>query len=235
MTEKQIEQLKKALADSSLPDSSTQLDQTILQSAHQAARRYRLKSDRRTPRLFDLLPLAFLRTASLSIVFTIGVFFAMGQLVKVDENTLVLKDASEINKRGSVAHSVVSESVGNLVSQRTFAGAEKTVLEPLPSGLSRDQILMSFELSDSSELLAKLSFEFNQSNDESNDGLNSNAAELAMSDINSLIQVGELANARQRYAEFIIQCAVCGLPKTLEDLVLAAHHLAIENSAFETG
>jgi hypothetical protein len=119
--------------------------------------------------------------------------------------------------------------VSNPASQRSITRAENTPLEPLPSGLSRDQILMNFELSDSTELLAKLSLKFGQR------GLGSKLAELAMVDINSLIQVGELASARQRYAVFIIQCATCGLPETLEDLVLSAHHLAIKNSVFETG
>lgn len=234
MTEAQIEQLKKALSDSSLPDNSTELDDAILKSAHQAAQQ-RVESGRKANRLFALLPLAFLRTASLAIVFTVGVFLAMGQLVSVDQNTLELNNhtavlnGADTNNPSATMNATVSEQTIITSSQDSPLSTANVALKPIPSSLSRDQILLNFELNDTVELLATLSFEFSQS------GLDRNRAELAIVDIDSLIQVGELDNARKRYGEFITRCVACGLPKTLEDLVLAAHDLAIKNSNFETG
>jgi hypothetical protein len=234
MTETQIEQLKKVLADSSLPQHSVELDDVILKSAHQAAQQHRANSGRQANRLFDLLPLAFLRTASLAIVLTVGVFLAMGQLVSVDQNAAVVDNSAVLNKAAprnpsATMNTDVTEQITIASSQGRPLSTSNIALKPLPSGLSRDQILLNFELSDTEKLLATLSFEFNQSS------LDRNKAELAMVDINSLIQVGELDNARKRYGDFINRCIACGLPETLEDLVLAAHNLAIKNSDFETG
>ncbi|MFQ3243698.1 MAG: hypothetical protein ACI9SP_000323 [Arenicella sp.] len=233
MTETQIEQLKKVLADSSLPDNSTELDDAILKSAHEAAQQ-RVGSGRKANRLLALLPLAFLRTASLAIVFTVGVFLAMGQLVSVNKNTLELNNTAVRNgtatdNPSATMNTTVSEQTIITSSQDSPLNTANVALKPMPSGLSRDQILLNFELNDTAELLATLSFEFSQS------GLDRNRAELAIVDINSLIQVGELDNARKRYGEFITRCVACRLPRTLEDLVLAAHNLAIKNSNFETG
>jgi len=228
MTETQIEQLKKVLADSSLPDNSAELDDAILTSAHQAVQQ-RVKPDRHASRVFDLLPIAFLRTASLAIVFTVSVFLAMGQLVSVDHEAIELNKIATLSSPNATMNTVAAEQTTIASSQDRPLSRSNIALKPLPSGLSRDQILLNFELSDSEELLATLSFEFNQSS------LDRNKAELAMVDINSLIQVGELDNARKRYGDFINRCIACGLPETLEDLVLAAHNLAIKNSDFETG
>lgn len=228
MTETQIEQLKQVLANSSLPDNSAELDDAILTSAHQAVQQ-RVNRDRHVGRLFDLLPIAFLRTASLAIVLTIAVFLGMGQLVSVDQKTIKGNNIAKPSNPSAIINTVTTEQTIATGTPRSPSSSTNVTLKPLPSGLSRDQILLNFELSDAEELLATLSFEFNQSS------LDRNRAELAMVDINSLIHIGELDNARKRYGDFINRCVACGLPETLEDLVLAAHNLAIKNSDFETG
>jgi hypothetical protein len=166
-----------------------------------------------------------MRSATLAVVFTVGVFLAMGQLVSVDENIVALKSA-EVEIRN-----VVAESSLKGPAQTMIVRPEIIALEPAPSHLSRDQILMSFELSDTEVLMAEFSFEFSQ-----NPETTQNNVEVAMVDIHSLIQIGELEGARQRYSHLKMECGGCGLPDTLEALVLAAQVMATKHSnMLETG
>lgn len=231
MTGKQIEHLKSALANSKLADNSSKLDELILKSAHDSAQQTKAntKSNFRSINLLGLLPMSFLRSATLAVILTLGVFLAMGQVLNVDEATIG-KSKRLVNNAETVIDNVVSQETLNEPRQSTITKPEHLVLEPAPSGLSRDQILMSFELSDTEELLAESTFEFTQ-----NSAFTQNKVVLAIADINSLIQVGELDNARQRYSELITECNGCGLPKTLEALVLAAQEFASKTNASKTG
>ena len=229
MTEKQIEQLKKVLSDSKLADNSSELDDAILQLAHDSAQTTRANSQSKSTNVFALLPLSFLRSATLAIVLTVGVFFAMGQLVSVDENIAAL-DQPEIK----VGNAADSESFSQ-ASQGVIVLPENVALEPAPSGLSRDHILMTFELSETEELLAKLSFDFSNNSDSSQADFDVAAVQVAMVDINSLIQTGALDNARQRYSDLKTECDGCSLPDTLEALVIAAQAFASKSNDLETG
>jgi len=224
MTEKQIEHLKKVLADSQLAENSPELDDLILKSAHESAHASQVKF-KSTPRNFlTLVPVSFLRSATLAIVFTIGTFFAMGQLVSVDENVAAI-DESKLNIKEAASNEAAIKP-----DQTPLTLPENIALEPAPSSLSRDQILMNFELSDTEELLAQLSFDFSE-----NPKLVQNNIEVAMIDISSLIQTGELDNARQRYSDLKTQCDGCSLPATLEALVLAVQEFSIKVNDSETG
>jgi len=103
MTEKQIEQLKKVLSDSSVYDSkltdhSPQLDDLILSSARAMAQANQTKARSIASLLRERARWSFslLRSASLAVVFTIGVFLVMGQMVKVEE-PLVGINISDMN------------------------------------------------------------------------------------------------------------------------------------------
>jgi len=236
MTEKQIEQLKKILADSTLADSSTELDNAILMSARESAKQplaeKKAVSDqamRAQAGFFESLPVSFLRSASLAIVFTVGTFVVMGQLVSVDENIASFDDAViEENE-------VLSNEPVYKPNRTIIILPENVALEPAPSRLSRDQILMNFELSDTEELLAKLSLKFEPSTKPNNDGLFGTAVQIAMLDIDSMIQTGELDDARQRYSDLKTDCDDCGLPDTLEALVIASQEFAAKADSPKTG
>ena len=228
MTEKQIQQLKKMLADSSLADNSSELDNTILKSAHAAAKLNRVSVKPASSvnsvanRVFGFLPVSLLRSATLAVVFTLGAFFAMGQIVNVDESKIALKQADNF-----IDFDTSSEKKP---ARTTIVRPENVALEPAPSRLTRDQILMSFKLSDTGELIANLPFEFDR-----NSSFTQNSIALAMTDISSMIGVGELDNARQRYSELISQCDGCNLPETLEALVIASQHFATSANLEESG
>ena len=226
MTETQIEHLKKGLTDSKLANNSTELDQLILKSAHESAQKNRANGEpkKRNMSLLRLVLVSFLRSATLAIVFTSGVFLAMGQLLNVDD-TFTANNPSKANADKPVFIERLEPSI-----QAPIVRHKNLALEPAPSGLSRDQILMNFELSDTEELLAQLSFNFSQ-----NPEFDQGNIEVAMLDINSMIQIGELDDARQRYSDFKVECGDCNLPDSLEALVLAAQLFVTKNNSSNTG
>jgi len=56
-----------------------------------------------------------------------------------------------------------------------------------------------------------------------------------MLDIDSMIQTGELDDARQRYSDLKTDCDDCGLPDTLEALVIASQEFAAKADSPKTG
>jgi hypothetical protein len=227
MTEKQIEQLKRVLADSRLAENSQELDDLILKSAYESTRLARTQSERQKGASFfdKLLPVTFMRSATLAVVFTLGVFLVMGQLVSVDENIAAF---------GSLNHDVVNlspESTTQVAAQTRIRRPENIALEAAPSHLSRDQILMSFELKDTDTLMDGFSFEFSPNSEVRQSNL-----AIAMVDIHSLIQNGEFDDARQRYSHLKKECSDCGLPDTLEALVRAVQVITTaQRNPLETG
>lgn len=226
MTEKQIEHLKQVLTESKLADNSRELDERILKSAHDLvdATSENTKPQNNAATLLGFQPISFLRSASLAIVFTVGVFFAMGQLLSVDDTLTAHQQTESDTPKPVSIERIETQSQRQIVRPRSLA------MEPAPSGLSRDEILMSFELSDTEALLAELSFEFSQ-----NSAFDQGSIEVAMIDINSLIETGELDNARQRYSDLKSECDSCNLPNSLEAFVLAAQVFATKKNPSKTG
>lgn len=208
MTEQQITQFKDLLEKSSLArdleQTSNDLDMKIL-SAAQA----RDASQVKTPSLSMFgLPLSVVGMVSLAILFTVGLFFGMSQMIVPDEQEIVVKSSSE----KSVGRLVVSDTkVKNLVERPELAAQQDA-----PSKISRDKILMDFDLPATNKLLAQMEFSFER------DPTHSQVAiELAMFEINAMIELGTFDSARERYAMLLENCEDCGLPTTLEALVLS--------------
>lgn len=231
MTEKQIEQLKKVLSESKLPDNSVELDSAILKSAHDSASQWQdvEKADVSTPErhLFGLMPLSFLRSAGLATVLTLGTFVLMGQLISVDEE-LVVDDTGLTNV---ISNESVKEPVE--LKQTHIRLPENIALEPAPSQLSRDQILLSFDLSDTEELLAGLPL--TPSIEPDTDAFYQVAVQPAIVDIDLMIRTGELNDARERYGELKLDCNGCGLPDTLEALIIVSQQFAANAADSEPG
>ncbi len=236
MTEKQIEQLKRVLSgssvyDSELTDHSSQIDALILTAARETAETNRAKARAKASLLRTRARWSFslLRSASLALVFTIGVFLVMGQMIKVNE-PLVGTGAFEMKIDSTSGSKDISSS-----GQAAIEIPDHPAREPEPSRLSRDQILLNFDLAETQQLLTKLSLDFNRNSGSDHSELDAATVQLAMVDISSLIKTGELDDARQRYSELKTECDDCGLPETLEALVIVLQSFSNQPINSKTG
>jgi len=210
MTEKQIEQLKNLLADSSaaykLEQSTDELDVNILSAAH--ARESNHKSAPGMS-LLTLIgsPLSVLSTVTLAVILTVGLFFGMSQMIIPQERSVVHGDEVDYKQAKLLKNYT---KVRELVSR-----PEMQALQEAPSKTSRDQILLEFNASNAVEALAHNPFGL---------GLDrvaaSNAIDIAMQEIDVMIELGSFDSARARYASLVDTCQACDLPLTLEALVL---------------
>jgi len=162
-------------------------------------------------------------------VFTIGVFLVMGQMVKVEE-PLVGINISDMNIDTTSENNGINSSV-----QTAIKFPDNPTRELEPSRLSRDQILLNFDLVHTQQLLAKLSLDFNSNSSSGHNEFDDETVRLAMVDINSLIKTGELDDARERYSDLKTECDGCGLPETLEALVIALQSFSIKPINSKTG
>ena len=208
MTEQQIAQFKSILDDSSLVSdlekSSKDLDMKILSASRERETR-KIKASKLA--MFGL-SINVLGTACLAVLFTVGLFFGMSHLIAPDELPIVFKDQPEVKVEGLV----ISEApVKNLVVR-----PELVTRQDAPSKVSRDKILMDFSLPATSKLLAKMEFGVAQDREEAQAAIN-----IAMFEINTMIELGTFDSARERYAMLLENCQACSLPTTLEALVLS--------------
>ncbi len=211
MTEKQIEQLKKMLSDTHPIYSTDELDNQILEAA-------RLESEKLKAESIDSRGGSWLNSlGSLGVaaMLTVIVFLGLSQVISPDDLVTSKVPTQDVD---SVAFEPKeTNSSAQRLSQNTIVKPSSTQFSSAPSNGSRDDILMQFDLSETQDLLANLSGDlFGDA------GVKQSSIRLAMNDINSLIQVGEFDGARQRYRDFTFDCKECGLPDSLEDLVLAA-------------
>ncbi len=211
MTEKQIEQLKKMLSDAHPIQSTDELDNQILKAARIESEKLKAESIHSRSSSW----LNSLGSLGVAAMLTVTVFLGLSQVLSPDDlvaNKVPTQDVDSV----AFKQKEVDSSVQGL-SQNTIVKPSSTELSSAPSKGSRDDILMQFDLSETEDLLANLSDDlFGDA------GVKQSSIRLAMNDINSFIQVGEFDGARQRYRDFTFDCQECGLPDSLEDLVLAA-------------
>ena len=228
MTEQQFEKLKTLLDSSHAPDNSTQLDNKILSAAKQniaqpthnrvqesSKSNLRISSVSWFARFFQT---GLIQSAVLSVTLTLALFFVLGQILKTDpEKSYVKKPVSEY------------EHSSQALSEIQFATQEESVAANLDTPITvvntplpepdfsdpRDQILAQMSVPDIQALLNDMNF-----NQQSDRQFAQSLISLAMSDIQFMLEVGNLDNARQRYAQLKQNCNVCTLPNTLEELAL---------------
>jgi len=212
MTEKQIEQLKKVLANSSLEnkldDQSKDLDNKILRAAQRQAKSSQQRSSRSWLSNLDL-PFNYMGAVSLAVLFTMGLFFGMSQIVSPPEQNLVSATVDEVKRPEFVSINSNEKAV--------IARPEYLAQEEAPTNISRDKILVDFALPSTDELIAKM--EFGVDHERANARAN---IDLALNDISIMISLGTFDGARERYAKLLENCVSCILPPTLEALVLSS-------------
>jgi len=216
MTEHQIKYLKSILTDSKLAENSAELDQKVLQAAHQQASLLREKKSTRTWWFGS----SALQSALSVLLIAICLFTGMSYWVsgpQKDDSVGNLAQDSRLNFEIELTDS--SKPIESLVKPSRIQVAER----PAFSKEQSDQILLDTALPEPAELIASLDFsiEIDQAQMSQNIG-------LALSDINGMIRMGRLDGARERYAQLRDSCIDCGLPSSLELLVLNGRHANLE-------
>ena len=234
MTEKQIKQLQSLLIQSSPDRPSDELDQRILKASKENLSA-QVDADNK-PQPFAwlkniIVPLGFIRSATIALSLTLAIFLGMGQLLKFDHSELLaIKNNTNDNKSVDV---VGTEPIVSKTNQRINKPVPQVATQA-PSQAQRDNALMesmsSIGLPDTSELLATMEFSLASDRSLAQASINS-----AMDDIRSMIHLGEFNDARERYVELKrVQlkqhCPPCRLPDSLDDLLIAQ-----TTSVFNTG
>ena len=244
MTEKQIQQLKQALSKSHAMHDSDALDRNVLNAAKLHANEIKKakhvdSSDKQGGSLLTMIG-----SLSIAATFTVVVFLGLGHMLSVNDEAVIAKQVTPTGVQESFQFSdkpseatldTVNQEPNVIAQANNIAKPNNVPLEAAPTQLSRDEILMHFDLSETKELLAAMSSEF-----VSDSSSELPAVHLAMSDIQSLINVGEFDGARSRYHEFRqnefkVDCEQCTLPESLEGLIIAVTQLPKRIKPQETG
>lgn len=220
MTEQQFEKIK-SLLDASAPiQSSSELDNKILNAAvQQADLNKQAEMTKQNPtRLVEILlswlgnlkQNGFAQAAALSTVLTLVIFVGMAQLlISEQEPSLAVSEQTaiefEITDAGVNKDSMAMRAVPvTPVVEFTMPETQK----------ARDQILASMPLPDIQLLLSDTVL--SNSNDRQ---FSESLISIAMTDIRFMLDNGQLDDARVRYATLKDLCVECALPDSLEALV----------------
>ena len=213
MTEQQIKHLKSVLCESKLAENSPELDQKVLQAAKQHAALLQQKKSSRSVWFGS----SALQSALSVLLIAICLFTGMSYWVsgpQEDEPMGKLVHDSNVNFEIELATS--SGKADPLVRPERIEVAER----PAFSKEKSDQILLDTVLPEPAELIASLDFNIGVDHAQMTQNIG-----LALSDINGMIRMGELDGARERYAQLRESCVDCGLPDSLELLVLNSRQL----------
>lgn len=207
MTEHQIRHLKSILTDSKLGANSAQLDEKILQAAEQ-------HSDVRvvTPKRSLILGSAYLQPAVFAIVITIATFIGMDYMVSNEPVHSAALDGQERQPIRVESSPLLDPAMENRGSHRK-PDRISVAKRPERSKQALDQILLKSELPETAALMANMDINVDLAEMEQ-------SISFALADIRGMICLGELDDARERYAQLKESCTACRLPSTLELLVL---------------
>ena len=228
MTEQQFEKLKTLLNSSRAPENSTELDHKILGAAKYNIERSAHRHEEASESISHTSLIAswfarffqrgLIQSAVLSVTLTLTLFFVLGQILKTDQESSYAKNPLRSNENNTgllldiqltKQEKNVSDNKGTPIIEAQTTLPEPEVLDP------RDQILAQMTVPDIQALLNDMNF-----NQQSDRQFAQSLISLAMNDIQFMLEVGNLDNARQRYAQLKKSCDVCTLPNTLEDLAL---------------
>ncbi|RBP48935.1 hypothetical protein [Arenicella xantha] len=209
MTEQHINQLKYLLEQDRATTNSAELDATILAAAHLQAEQYTKQRPRRP--LFQLLN--FLRPISLAIVMTFGILLAMGHWLAVEPVAPIAQpNTNRLPFDTNGIEQDATESHQERILPPQFVAAQP---QPIDTQYDRDQVLKIYPLPDTRMVIASMQFELEHQRIAATGNI-----ELALNEINLMIKQGQLNDARQRYDTLRDECRYCGLPSSLEVLVL---------------
>lgn len=217
MTEQQFDQMKRLLESSKGEQNSQALDQQILSEAAENVSSMKTTksingwfsasfSYLRLNSLNDYLQSGFVPSAVVSISLTLAVFFGLGQLLSIEITPL--KNDQVLTQQ----QAIVEVDKGHAIKtnkKHDIALVEKPIL-----GEARAKVIAQMELPDIQSLLNEMTFE--QTQDRT---LAENAINIAMADIRSMLDLGRIDSARERYALLKLDCFKCSLPDSLDALV----------------
>lgn len=218
MTEQQIEQMKSLLADSDRQQNSAQLDEKILHAAARTAQQRQSPTRQETSvrRSFGSLV-----TASLAVLLTGGAFLLMSKMVEVNEPGPLVQGESDELQLVLEAQPVIPQQSASIVTPDPTELLPKELPPTVnPYYRSKDEILAELDIPSADALLD--SMEFSLAKDRP---LARQALELALADIDLMLNEGEWDDARKRYDRLRRACTVCTLPPTLEAMALNTQDL----------
>jgi len=224
MTERQIENLKKLLMNSKVTEDTPELDDKILTAAKQHAKNLTRQSN------WSLLQFGTLSSVTLSIAFTVTLFFGLNQILNINApSEIQAQHNAEVNVALLANKQKATQPSASVITHPNELIKKLGVVSAPEAQPVRDQILAQLELPNTQDILATMSFQLQEDHK-----LAENSINFAMSDIRQLISGGQLDKARVRYAQLREMCDGCTLPNTLEALVINAHQNLMNNPIFNS-
>ena len=216
MTERELNEITRLLNQDAHPNANPELDRTILVAAEQYAQTQQAKRSILTRN-------AWVPAMSLALVMTVGLLVGMSAWV------------SPIAPKAPLTGQTLPINVTTPARTQSDDKVDRsmvTVSEPpqLSHTAQSDDVLTSYPLPDTETVLAAMQFDV-----ESQRVVASEQVQLALHDLNQLIQRGALHDARQRYQRLRETCLSCELPSTLELLVLATREPVDQRRSADTG
>ena len=216
MTERELNEITRLLNQDAHPNANPELDRTILVAAEQYAQTQQAKRSILTRN-------AWVPAMSLALVMTVGLLVGMSAWV------------SPIAPKAPLTGQTLPINVTTPAQTQSDDKVDRsmvTVSEPpqLSHTAQSDDVLTSYPLPDTETVLAAMQFDV-----ESQRVVASEQVQLALHDLNQLIQRGALHDARQRYQRLRETCLSCELPSTLELLVLATREPVDQRRSADTG
>jgi len=232
MTEKQIEELQRLLADNKVFDDKTapklaELDRRIL---HQA--RLHVEQDKQTmvntnqnPKRVSSFWRVHSYTAAvvLSVMLTGIMFLGLGQVISVSESDKVAFQGKIMPPITSQDERLLKPLIEKNISKTTVARA---VFEESAwyAQLREQHQLEKIVLPDVAELVDVMEFEL------PNDSvIAQQLIQDAMQDIGAMLHQGQWQNAQLRYADLQQHCDVCTLPEDLEELLVIENFISMDS------
>ncbi len=206
MNDQDILFLKSKLDDCPTVKNSEQLDHLVLTASRDQAEQIRQSSRAKPWVLINRFA-----AVGLAVVITLSSLVVMKLAVQPEEPLTAAQEPVQ-----SLRYVSKPPSIDSILSQYRIEKPERSVATKLPpTQLERDIILKELGLPDPRVLIAQL-------NSGQADQVRQAEADMALAfnDIEALISEGELDIARSRYNNLLSQCQGCGLPSSLEALLI---------------
>jgi len=214
MTEQQIKQLKEILDLSQCAENSSELDQRILQAAQAKTLLSESDNDEKSTWVNGfkrILAHGFSQAAVASLIFTFALFLGMGYVTKVDNNSISTKQ-----QLGLEEYIDITDKKDNKKTTQIAISKPDFIINQAPQTENmRDALLAKMTIPNTQLLLDDTQFPQLSDRDLARDAIN-----MAMNDIQFMINQGAFNEARLRYARLKESCQGCSLPESLDAMAL---------------
>lgn len=215
MTDEQFNRLKTLLNASSQQTATPELDKKILQQARLATELQ--KTEKQQPeapndKVWANLswPIGNTAIAFSALFCTAAILFGLAQVTSVSEPDFALKNTIDETEHSA---DVAQIEKPKLAPRPSFITPSKQPTSHLTPSIFDQKILAEIELPSAQQMVDRIHFTIAQDRQRAEQVIGQ-----AMTDINQLLNAGNLATARQRYQQLRKGCTPCALPQTLEAL-----------------